>query len=344
MELLRISKVWIIFIILFIGSEFSSANLLNSTLKGDIDGDGRNEIITWNKFATSDLGDFYQLKIYDNNGQLLWQGPKVEDTENPYIFGRWDFGESMPEALIDIDNDGQAELLAPSPTSDVSPIYYRIFSWNGRRLVNRRPAVLMRSKKDLNHFIWVNPYPGDGTQGSWVSSLEQGNSAQDAIATVTQMQANGNSQEGKARLFFNSYGAKVLKWILPLPSTIVPKPPVSNPTLPNSINSNNSNICNRCYIARISIRDHYNSQGERLMDLKSIIHQDRANFYNGLRDSEDTAIGIFSTVQQRNMIDNMPIEAINIPLDILKRDTIMRTPLLRVRVLPYKLQIEEIGR
>src|ERR1700736_1548798 len=42
------------------------------------------------------------------------------------------------------------------------------------------------------------------------------------------------------------------------------------------------------YTARLSARDHFNSNGERLQSAAAIIRQDRANFYvYGLRDSED---------------------------------------------------------
>src|SRR5580698_3701854 len=42
------------------------------------------------------------------------------------------------------------------------------------------------------------------------------------------------------------------------------------------------------YTARLSERDHYNSNGQRLRSAAAIVRQDRANFYvYGLRDSED---------------------------------------------------------
>ncbi len=290
---------------------------LKNRLMGDIDGDGLSETIAWKRFATTNLGDFYQLYVFDDDGRLLWKGPAQADSENRYIFGDWDFGESLPEALLDLDGDRQAELLAPSPQSDVSPVFYRIFGWNGKRFVERRPGVLMQSKDDPSRFVWVNPYPKEGDGGVWISRIIPQNSIYNAKVEVTEAQ-RGIYKKGRAIVRFVPWGARIIEWEKPL-SPIV-----------NSRNSGVKSLSPYSYIARISSKDHYNSRGLGLRRLIDILHQDRAYFYKGAADPEDTGNGLFSTLAARRQMDRMSIIAEGISLQELRRAVIGGTPLLRI--------------
>ncbi len=298
----------------------------NQRLWGDIDGDGEPDIVVWQKYGSRSIGTFYRLFVYNKSGKLLWQSPPTKDTDNIYAFGKWDFGTSFPQVLIDIDGDGQAELLAPSPNSYGSPLYYRIFGWNGHKLVPRRPAILMRSNDDPNRFIWVNPYPGDKTKGSWVVNLSGMSSIYEAVADIISRDPQGNIQKGKAILHFDLDGASVQSWIVFLPRH----------------RSNQAYGKSRSYFARIGVQDHYNSQGMRLLDLNAILHQDRANYYKGFRDKRDTGINFFNTLQTRQQLDQMRIEPVNISLWKLKEAVINGTPLLKVTILPDRLKVEKI--
>ncbi len=299
----------------------------NQQLLGDIDGDGKKELVVWKKFAKQDIGKFYQIYIYQKSGRLLWNTPATTDAKNLYAFGSWKFGDSLPEVLVDIDQDNQTELLAPLASSTTSPVYYRIFGWNGHRLVARHQEVLMCSTKVPNRFIWVNPFPNNGNNRCWVSSMSPGKNSDEVVANI--MALNSNKEEiGKAVLKFDAYGAKVKRWIEFLPgySSIN----ISQPTL--------------SYIARIGEQDHYNSHAQRLFNLNAILHQERANYYKGIRDKEDTSIGRFKTLEEREKIDQMPIEAVNIPLDELTKEVIEGNPILRVTILPDRLRVEKIGK
>jgi hypothetical protein len=58
------------------------------------------------------------------------------------------------------------------------------------------------------------------------------------------------------------------------------------------------------YTARLSSRDHYNSDGQRLDSVAAIIRQDRANYHKYfLRDSEDTADTLFANKDNRARLE-----------------------------------------
>lgn len=60
------------------------------------------------------------------------------------------------------------------------------------------------------------------------------------------------------------------------------------------------------YTARLSARDHFNSNGVRLRTAASIIRQDRANYYvYGLRDADDQPDSFFSNKANRARLEQM---------------------------------------
>jgi hypothetical protein len=60
------------------------------------------------------------------------------------------------------------------------------------------------------------------------------------------------------------------------------------------------------YTARLSERDHFNSNGQRLASAAAIIRQDRANFYvYGVRDPEDQADSFFSRKANRESLEKL---------------------------------------
>ena len=60
------------------------------------------------------------------------------------------------------------------------------------------------------------------------------------------------------------------------------------------------------YTARLSARDHFNSNGVRLRTAAAIIRQDRANYYvYGLRDDEDQPDSFFSSKTNRARLEQM---------------------------------------
>lgn len=60
------------------------------------------------------------------------------------------------------------------------------------------------------------------------------------------------------------------------------------------------------YYARLSERDHFNSNGERLRSAAAIIRQDRANFHlYGKRDADDDTDSFFSDKANRARLETM---------------------------------------
>jgi hypothetical protein len=60
------------------------------------------------------------------------------------------------------------------------------------------------------------------------------------------------------------------------------------------------------YTARLSARDHFNSNGQRLLSAAAIIRQDRANFYvYSIRDPEDEADSFFSRKINREGLEQL---------------------------------------
>ena len=85
------------------------------------------------------------------------------------------------------------------------------------------------------------------------------------------------------------------------------------------------------YTARLSPRDHYNSNGVRLTSAAAIIRQDRANFYvYGMRDSEDEPDSFFSNKSNRARLEEM-LENGRATRDAIDR-VINGTPLIRVDI------------
>jgi hypothetical protein len=85
------------------------------------------------------------------------------------------------------------------------------------------------------------------------------------------------------------------------------------------------------YGARLSVRDHYNSNGQRLLSAAAIIRQDRANYYvYGIRDPEDEADSFFSTKTNRESLERLLENGATTPQAIAR--VVNGTPLIRTDV------------
>lgn len=96
------------------------------------------------------------------------------------------------------------------------------------------------------------------------------------------------------------------------------------------------------YTARLSERDHYNSNGQRLRSAAAIIRQDRANFYvYGVRDGEDEPDPYFSSKSNRARLEEM-LENGRATPDAIDR-IVNGTPLIRVEIYATGIQVTIIS-
>jgi len=182
---------------------------IDGELQGDLDRDGRVERIVWRKVASTDLGDYYQLLLLDDQGSLIWKGPAKADYENPLLFYSLDFGESLPQLLVDFDLDGYMELLAPAAQSDVSPTYYRKLRWIEGHFEVLPQSALMLASPGSKHFVWKR---GENSYGTWVSRMAPYRDGL-AKADVTEYHGGEHAGTGVALIRFEHGGAVVSRWI-----------------------------------------------------------------------------------------------------------------------------------
>ncbi len=207
------SIVFLVFGILFIPITCISGDVRVKRLTANIDHDGKKETIQWRKFATTDMGDYYQIQVVDDNGVLLWRGPRKISENNPYIFSSTHSGESLPQLLFDIDRDGYVELLAPEPQSDVRATYYRKLRWMDGYFENLPSQALMMRNLGSDHFSWISR---ELTYGIWVSKFREVDNKGLVKADIVDYNRDGVWKGGVALLRFTSGGAVVHRWIKPL--------------------------------------------------------------------------------------------------------------------------------
>jgi len=182
-------------------------------LTADIDHDGKAESVQWRKFATTDMGDYYQIQVIDNSGALLWRGPKETKDNNPYVFSSLQYGESLPQLLFDVDGDGYTELLAPEHQSDVRAPSYRALRWKDKHFEQLPSRTLIMKDQGSDYFTWEG---GQQSYGIWVSKFKGVDNKGLVKADIVYYNRNGVWKGGVALLRFTSGGAVVHRWIKPL--------------------------------------------------------------------------------------------------------------------------------
>ena len=116
-----------------------------------------------------------QLKLYNDDGSLLWSGPRKTSTS--LVAWKGD-GDWMPQVLADIDGDASIELImSGSPHEPESP-GFSIFRWDGQKFIKVQDNI------DL---VWVDApygntlkweklpstYPRQRKKRWWAHSIEQ---------------------------------------------------------------------------------------------------------------------------------------------------------------------------
>ncbi len=318
-----------------------SESTQDKKLQIDIDKDGKLETVLWKKFSTTELGDFYQLMVLDDDGSLLWKGPEKADDTDPLVFYALDTGVSLPQILVDFDLDGNIELLAPMAQSDVSPTYYRKLRWRGDHFEPLLQSALMFDIDSKNRFVWKLAM---GAGGTWVSKLSRTKRGE-ILAEITQMRDYGGVDMGEVSIVFDTKGA-IVKRVLRPPAKVggdtVTSPfegsPSANSVVQVPVPKSNT------YQAKISDRDHYNSRGVRLRNLASVLRQDRANYYKYGGDRRDQPDRYFSSIDNRNAMERIAINPVGISYRALKDLVVHGTPLLKIEIEQSRLNVRVIER
>ena len=308
---------------------------IDGKLQGDIDNDGKMETIAWKKFASTDLGDYYQLIVLDDDGSLLWEGPQKADESNPLVFFALDTGISLPQVLADLDQDGNVELLAPMAQSDVSPTYYRKLRWKGNGFEALMQNALMLQKGSRTRFEWKSVLRSSGT---WISKMKPYSSAL-IRAEISRLGKDGSFASGEALIRFISGGAVIQKVILPISSTDDGQSRTNIKQVVEPLPRQNNR-----YRAKINEQDHYNSRGTRLGNLISVLRQDRANYYKYGGNRGDSADRYFSSFRKRRAMEHMSIIPIGISYNSLRKLVLYGTPLLEIEVHKRKLLVRVLER
>jgi len=310
-------------------------------LYADIDHDSRDETVAWRKFASTDMGEYYQLLVIDDDGAMLWKGPDKADDMDPLVFFSLDIGVSLPQVLVDVDLDGNIELLAPMAQSDVSPIYYRKLRWLGDRFEPLLQSALMYDIGSNNRFVWKQAM---GVGGTWVSKLSRAENGE-IVAEITQMRDYGGVDMGEVSMVFDTKGASIKRVLRP--PAKVGGDTVTSPfegTAPDNSAAQAPIQKSNAYQARISERDHYNSRGARLKNLASVLRQDRANYYKYGGDREDQSDRYFSAIRNRKAMERIRINPVGISYRALKDLVVYGTPLLEIEIERSQLNVRVLER
>jgi len=212
MRLIRFG-IWWIWLAVVLGSVSVAEEQYEGEFVADLNHNGVPEMVQWNKFATADEGDYYQLRVIGDDGTVIWEGPEDENGENPLVPAVLDFGISIPELLVDYDMDGNMELLMPELQSDISPTIYRRLRWTEKGFIILKPAALVAKHGDEESFTWEE-IPSENA--IWISQFNSdGIQRSGGKIAVEMMKYSGDDRgrQAKAWIKFDRRGAHVVKWI-----------------------------------------------------------------------------------------------------------------------------------
>lgn len=169
------------------------------TTKVDLNHDGQLETVGLTCVKRSDEGWFSLLSVWDSSKRLIWQSQAAK--EEPWSFGGWDWGVSDLHLVDDIDGDGHIEVVSPQPVSDVSPVHFRIYRWNGKAFTYVRTAALISDGSD-KYFSWGQALP----ERAWVGKLRSGPTGE-----IWSLSNETGVQTRTVKLQADRHGFKVVK-------------------------------------------------------------------------------------------------------------------------------------
>lgn len=213
-------------------------------IKIDLDSDGKSEGVALMPYNLAPNGHLGQLVIYDDDGQILWSGPRMPYVQgqmlrnldvhslmaHPLVFG------TIPPHTIDIRTvngpmpDGTFEIVAAEHARDGVPESFRVLTWDGAQVIVRfTEQHLAEDREHPDHFTWSSdPFRSLGYgyhDGRWVTALITTDKPTQFYLSILDIKRaiTGKSRpvarKGKALARFEGNGYTIIRWIEPLQVT-----------------------------------------------------------------------------------------------------------------------------
>jgi hypothetical protein len=301
--------------------------------KVDLDGDGWTETVRLKPSGRSDQGEFFHLEVANNDGLVIWTGPKELDPENRLVFGNLEFGQTKPTVIADIDGDGSVELVAGAPQSDVSPRWFRVLRWSHGAFKPVRTGSLFEDPPGSKLFPWGETQE---YKGRWINELwpsPDGTSGQ-FEAELIEYPGEIQVRMGKGIVEASPQGFRLVRMTEPMK-----EPEAQPPAETQTGDPTGKPQVLAQYLCQIGNEDLRNSKGERLRTVRDILGQDRANFhkYNirHRRDMDDETF--FASAANRQMFQSARLE---VP-DRLARGIVEGGAIVRVTVYPNQIVVNQ---
>ena len=132
-------------------------------------------------------------------------------------------------------------------------------------------------------------------------------------------------------LALTDQGYKISRWVKPL--AVLSDEPEAPDRLTGSV----------VYRAHLGKGDHLNSSGMRLKSVGEILRQDRANYYGGRGDDEDTADERFRTREGRERMDKLGVVPVDTDEASLRETILHGTPVVEVEVTQTQLKVRIVA-
>ncbi|MCR5660765.1 MAG: hypothetical protein K6G50_01385 [bacterium] len=182
-------------------------------IKVDLDKDGHQERVFLEAYNCGEYQFFGQLKVADDQGNIIWHGPRPTDPADPAMFGGFDYGVADMEAIFDVFGDGAKCIIGSMPQSDVRPQVWRVWKWDGKKFVRKFAKCLVEKPANSGHYLWVEA-PYDYGRDRWISRFQVNENGR-IIADITDYTDPTKCKWGQAFVapYANGKGMHIVKWI-----------------------------------------------------------------------------------------------------------------------------------
>ena len=184
------------------------------------DNDGKKERLQWD-YVSGDMEQIYQLKLFDDNGDLLWEGPRKYTEDLLVGISNTEDNSVLPVIFDDIDGDGNVELILSGVPHEAYSPGSKIYRWTGKDFIR-----ISSTKPDL---VWIDPAHGKTLKWTkiddndyrkrkkmwWVGEFLQMPNNELPMVEIVGVQYPDFSAffSSKAKIRFTPTGAVIEEWI-----------------------------------------------------------------------------------------------------------------------------------